>query len=229
VRGRANGRARGLAATLVAILAAGVPAVGAAQARRADPPVRQPTLIRPIPPSELQPAPALRSAPAAATSRPGDPGADQDRYYDASAPGYARLQKAHEALAGFPVDRGGFVDWVAALAAGRISPRADLAGLRAPAPHDLDVVMRNTKDMPWVRFPHRAHSLWLDCASCHSAGFDRKADAAPVTMESIFRGKDCGVCHGKVAFPAWHQCERCHSVARPGEGALYGGDMPTSR
>lgn len=212
---------------LAAVLAA-APAA-AAQGRRADPPVRQPILIQPIPPAELLPPPVRESAPPAATTRPGTAAADQDRYYDASGPAFPRLQKANEALEGFPVDGGGFVDWAAALASGRIAPRADLQGTGRPAAHELDVILRNTKEMPWVRFPHRAHSEWLDCANCHPAPFAGKPGAAPVAMESILRGESCGMCHGKVAFPAWRQCERCHSVARPGERAPYDDARPTSR
>jgi c(7)-type cytochrome triheme protein len=83
--------------------------------------------------------------------------------------------------------------------------------------------MRNTKEMPWVRFPHLAHSQWLDCRSCHPAPFAEKAGAAPTTMERIFRGEACGMCHGKVAFPAWNQCERCHSVVGPRNAGAGGG------
>jgi c(7)-type cytochrome triheme protein len=172
-------------------------------------------LIQPIPEAELRPAaPRARTEPEA-TRRPATAAPGQDRFYDASGPGLPRLQKANEALAGFPVDRAGFVDWVAALGEKLIAPRAGVGAVPAPAPHDLDVVMRNTKEMPWVRFPHLAHSQWLDCANCHPAPFAGKAGAGAITMERIFRGQACGMCHGKVAFPAWNQCERCHSIAGP--------------
>lgn len=208
--------ARGAAAFATAATLA-APGFAVAEPRRADPPVRQPMLIQPIPEVELRPAaPRVRAEPAP-TRRPAAPAPGQDRYYDSSLPDLPRLQKANEALAGFPVDRAGFVDWVAALGEKLIAPRAGVGPVPDPAVHDLDVVMRNTKEMPWVRFPHLAHSQWLDCASCHPAPFAEKAGAATITMERIFRGEACGMCHGKVAFPAWNQCERCHSVAGAGK------------
>jgi len=203
-----------------ACLWAGLPA--GAQQRRPEPPVRQPMLIQPIPAPDLLAQPPRPPGAPIPTERPAIPSPDQDRYYDASGPAFARLQRANEALAGFPVDRAGFIDWVAALRDGRIAPRSARDGLAPPSLHDLDVVMRNTKEMPWVRFPHLAHSQWLDCASCHPSPFAEKAGAATVTMERIFRGEACGMCHGKVAFPAWQQCERCHSVPVSGAGSLYG-------
>ncbi|MBX3716729.1 MAG: hypothetical protein KF738_12080 [Burkholderiales bacterium] len=223
--GSRTGWAKCLLAVPLALAAADL----AAQARRADPPVRQPMLIRPIPPSELVRPEARRPAPSAPTHRPGSPMAGEDLFLDREGPAHGRLQKPHEALAGFPLDRGGFVDWSAALAEGRISPRAALGGGAAPVPHDLDVILRRTREMPYVRFSHRAHAAWLGCGSCHPAPFAAKAGESVTTMESIFRGQSCGMCHGKVAFPAWHACERCHSVARPGGRAADGGGAPTSR
>lgn len=192
-----------------------------AQQRRPEPPLRQPMLIQPIPESAPNPVPRRAPGQPAPTERPASPLPGQDLFYDPSGPAFERLQKAHEALAGFPLDRAGFVDWNAVLARGRISPRANVEGNGAIAPYELDVVLRNTKEMPWVRFPHLAHSQWLDCANCHPAPFAEKAGEALITMERIFRGEACGMCHGKVAFPAWQQCERCHSVARPGAKTLY--------
>lgn len=112
------------------------------------------------------------------------------------------------------------MDWVAAPRKALIALRAGVGPVPAPVPHDLDVVMGNTKEMPWVRFPHLARTQWPDCANCHPAPFAEKAGAAAITMERIFPGESCGMCHGKVAFPAWNQRARCHSIANTGtEGA----------
>ena len=82
---------------------------------------------------------------------------------------------------------------------------------------DLDIIMKNTAQMPWVKFPHSAHTLWLDCSNCHGAIFEPKTGANPIDMAKIFRGESCGVCHTKVAFTVLFACERCHSVLQPGQ------------
>ncbi len=199
----------------------------AQQRRTPDPPIRQPTLIQPVPDaaSRAQPRPA---PPAVPTRRPPTPLEGQQKFYDPHGPGYASLQKAHEALAGFPVDPAGFVDWVASVAAGRIEPGPGLSGPGSERSAAPDVILRNTKEMPPVRFPHAPHAALLGCDSCHPVPFAERAGAATITMERIFRGEACGMCHGKVAFPAWANCERCHAVARaPGE-PLYGGERSAS-
>ena len=78
---------------------------------------------------------------------------------------------------------------------------------------DLDVLMTDTAAMPIVRFPHRPHTEWLDCANCHDHIFLPKAGANPVNMFAILQGNFCGQCHGAVSFPLT-QCRRCHNVPR---------------
>lgn len=150
--------------------------------------------------------PALRGSFAAA---------NQDSFYDPTNPAFHQLQKANQALAGMPLDRAGFIDWMRLFNDGRIKPRASLGGSNDSQVLDLDIVLKNTKAMPWVRFPHRSHTLWLACANCHPAPFEQRAGAANITMESIFRGQWCGICHDRVAFITHLACERCHSVANP--------------
>jgi c(7)-type cytochrome triheme protein len=65
--------------------------------------------------------------------------------------------------------------------------------------------------MPAVRFPHRPHTLWLDCANCHEHLFKSKAGANKLSMQKILEGEQCGLCHGAVAFPLT-ECNRCHST-----------------
>jgi c(7)-type cytochrome triheme protein len=81
---------------------------------------------------------------------------------------------------------------------------------------DLDVLMNLKGGMPIVRFPHRAHTLWLDCANCHDHLFKAQAGANAISMFAILQGEQCGVCHGAVSFPLT-ECYRCHSVLRPGQ------------
>ena len=64
--------------------------------------------------------------------------------------------------------------------------------------------------VPPVVFPHKAHNRWLDCNNCHPEIFDiQNRTEDQNKMESYFKGKFCGVCHGKVAFPL-EDCSRCH-------------------
>jgi c(7)-type cytochrome triheme protein len=164
--------------------------------------------------------PAAPVQPAVPAVRPAEAATDQDLYYDPANPAYATLQKANQALAGFPVDATGKVDWMQALRSGLIQPRQDLKGSSQMTVLDLDVVMKNTKEMPYVVFPHKSHTLWLDCSNCHPAIFEPKAGATRITMNEIFRGKYCGVCHDRVAFVTYFSCNRCHRVARvKSEGA----------
>jgi c(7)-type cytochrome triheme protein len=65
--------------------------------------------------------------------------------------------------------------------------------------------------MPAVKFPHRQHTLWLDCSNCHPYPFIDKAGANKLSMQAILNGEQCGLCHGAVAFPLT-ECNRCHSV-----------------
>lgn len=143
-------------------------------------------------------------------------GADADRFYDHGNPDNYKLQKAAEARAGLPLDKRGAVDWMAALRSGAITPRTDLTGTRRNEVLDLDVILKNTKEMPFVKFPHNSHTEWLACSNCHDSLFVPKAGANPITMEKIFRGQYCGVCHDRVAFITHYSCERCHSVPQGG-------------
>lgn len=147
--------------------------------------------------------------------RPTSAAANQDNFYDPANPAFQQLQKANQSLAGLPLDRAGFIDWMRLLDDGRIKPRATATGSDNSSVLDLDIVLKNTKQMPWVRFPHRSYTLWLDCANCHPAPFERRAGAAKITMESIFRGQWCGMCHDWVAFITHLARERCHSVNNP--------------
>lgn len=138
---------------------------------------------------------------------------EQNPIYDESNPDYHRLQRIDEATRELKRDAIGFPDWMAALRSGAISPRAGLLGTEKMDVFDLDVVMKNTKEMPHVVFPHQSHSLWLDCSNCHPKPFLPKAGANSISMSQIFRGEYCGMCHDRVAFITFFSCNRCHSAA----------------
>lgn len=68
-----------------------------------------------------------------------------------------------------------------------------------------------------VIFEHKAHvDMGLDCASCHDKAFEMRKGAAEehpdkFTMESLYAGKYCGVCHnGTDAFASNTRCTTCH-------------------
>lgn len=137
-------------------------------------------------------------------------------FLDPVNPDLARLQSYEQGVYGLPLDANGFPDWMRALREGHIKPRASVDGRETMAPLDLDIVMKNTREMPWVRFPHRAHTEWLDCANCHPRPFEARAGATKIQMADIFRGQYCGMCHDKVAFITFFSCQRCHSIDRNG-------------
>lgn len=140
--------------------------------------------------------------------------------YDRQGPAYSLLQAPLSAMGDFPTDTLGGIDWVAALQRGLIEPRADVSGLGTMRRRDDAIIMRNTLDMPWVRFPHAEHTEWLDCSNCHPHPFAEKVDSTEITMDSIMRGRHCGLCHDRVAFSIF-ACERCHSVTHPGSPAPW--------
>ena len=87
--------------------------------------------------------------------------------------------------------------------------------LHVPGPEvrvlDQDLIIARDGSMPAVKFPHRQHTLWLDCANCHEKLFKSQAGANKFSMTAILNGEQCGLCHGAVAFPLT-ECNRCHSV-----------------
>jgi c(7)-type cytochrome triheme protein len=139
----------------------------------------------------------------------------ESNFYDPGNPDVRRLQRYEEAVTNLPMDDNGFPDWMRALRESNIQPRT---GLKRDAPMNilnLGVIMKNTREMPFVSFPHYAHTLWLDCANCHPVLFEAKAGSTRITMTDIFRGKYCGMCHDRVAFITFFSCQRCHSVPHP--------------
>jgi c(7)-type cytochrome triheme protein len=139
---------------------------------------------------------------------------EKDGLHDPSNRALSLLQQPEEALSTLPpAVEGNNVDWVAALRMGYIEPRTNIYPETKIQILDKDVIMDDTAGMPLVKFPHKAHTEWLDCANCHDKIFKAKAGANPVNMLTILQGEFCGQCHGAVSFPLT-QCQRCHSVPR---------------
>lgn len=136
----------------------------------------------------------------------------RDGVHDPRNPSLRLLQEPREALSRLAPDTAGNqVRWVEALEREQIQPRSTLFMRTPPEIRDQDIVLPRTGDQPAVRFPHRAHTLWLDCTNCHEHLFQSKAGANKLSMLAMLQGEQCGLCHGAVAFPLT-ECRRCHSV-----------------
>jgi c(7)-type cytochrome triheme protein len=137
-----------------------------------------------------------------------------DGVHDPSGPAVGVLQEPRDALAALPPDTAGNqVRWVQALDQGAIQPRTNIQPETIVKLRTTEVLLRNTGEMPMVRFPHRQHTAWLDCSNCHNQLFEQVAGTTRINMMLILSGEKCGLCHGAVAFPLT-ECARCHSVFR---------------
>jgi c(7)-type cytochrome triheme protein len=137
---------------------------------------------------------------------------EADGIHDPKSPAISILQQPGEALAVLPRDTAGnLVNWVQAVDSGAINPRTNLLPGTEVRVRDDAIIIAKYGSLPAVRFPHRAHTLWLDCSNCHEKLFKSKAGANRFSMTAILNGEQCGVCHGAVAFPLT-ECNRCHSV-----------------
>lgn len=137
-----------------------------------------------------------------------------DGIHDPTSPALAVLQQPAEALSTLPPDTAGNkVSWVKALDEGKIAPRTNILPETKVDLRTTEVLLRNTGEMPMVKFPHRQHTAWLDCSNCHDQLFAQKAGATRINMFLILQGEKCGLCHGAVSFPLT-ECLRCHSVER---------------
>lgn len=106
------------------------------------------------------------------------------------------------------------VDWNAAESKGLINPVNSLEGIsikRPTMPARGDFSIR--AELPWVHpivFSHEKHSVWNGCELCHPEIFPAaKKETVRGSMFLNIDGRNCGACHGKVAFPL-NGCSRCH-------------------
>lgn len=139
---------------------------------------------------------------------------NNDGVHDPSSPAITKLMEPRDGLSNLPPDdAGNQVRWVHALDQGLINPRTNILPETKVNVLDKDILLDLYGSMPIVRFPHRAHTLWLDCKNCHEHLFKSKTGTSEISMLSILDGEQCGLCHGAVAFPLT-KCDRCHSVSR---------------
>lgn len=138
----------------------------------------------------------------------------KDGVHDPKSPALMLLQEPREALLPLPPDTAGNkVNWIEALESGRINPRTNIFPETKVRVLETDILLNPKGGAPIVRFPHRQHTLWLDCSNCHEHLFKSQAGANKLSMERMLQGEQCGLCHGAVAFPLT-ECQRCHSVPR---------------
>lgn len=137
----------------------------------------------------------------------------KDGVHDPASPALRVLQEPAEALSQLPPDTAGnMVNWVRAIDSGAINPRTNLLPETAVRLREDEIIIAKYGSMPAVKFPHRQHTLWLDCSNCHDALFKAQLGANRFSMTAILNGEQCGLCHGAVAFPLT-ECNRCHSVS----------------
>ena len=139
----------------------------------------------------------------------------KDGIHDPKSPAIGTLQEPRDALAPLAPDTAGNkVRWMEALVKGQINPRAkathETGGVEL---RETEILLNLKGGTPIVRFPHKQHTLWLDCTNCHDSLFRKEIGGTKIDMRRILNGEQCGLCHGAVAFPIT-ECNRCHNTAR---------------
>jgi c(7)-type cytochrome triheme protein len=85
------------------------------------------------------------------------------------------------------------------------------AALAVPANKTLEF---DKSPMGAVKFDGTVHkNAGLKCKECHNSDMfpKMKQGTVQITMDEIYAGKLCGVCHnGQRAFSAKENCARCH-------------------
>ena len=121
-----------------------------------------------------------------------------------------------------PVDRFGFIDWVALDSKGVFEPRKPGGGSDGREVVKSKILFKTGSTyVNDTLFDHKIHSDWMRCATCHPALFEEKLGGVDIRMRDMAAGRSCGLCHGKVSF-TFANCKRCHSVKKGElpEGAL---------
>jgi|KBSSwiStaDraftv2_1062776.scaffolds.fasta_scaffold79437_3 c(7)-type cytochrome triheme protein len=107
------------------------------------------------------------------------------------------------------------VSWVKALEANQITPKPGIApDAKDEDVLELDVELDSTGEASKAVFPHKAHTLWMGCTTCHTSIFEMEKGKAKMNMAAMGEGQWCGVCHGKVASPDLNTCGACHPGMR---------------
>ncbi|MFQ5736096.1 MAG: c(7)-type cytochrome triheme domain-containing protein [Thermodesulfobacteriota bacterium] len=118
---------------------------------------------------------------------------------------------------GLPRDRYGLIDWAKIVREKLIDPKFSLDPKNDSEmpPLDMNVLIQAKGDfVDNVIYPHEIHTYWLKCEVCHPKIFIPAKGQNNMTMVGIVKGKWCGRCHNRVAFPLT-DCKRCHSSPKP--------------
>jgi c(7)-type cytochrome triheme protein len=106
---------------------------------------------------------------------------------------------------------GNRVDWQKAEDEGRLELKDNLDWVKPkPFKRPKDFTLHANLNLPAIIFSHDKHAEWNGCAVCHPAIFAVDRNKSAYTMQDIFEGRACGVCHGKVSFMI-QDCRRCHT------------------
>jgi c(7)-type cytochrome triheme protein len=109
---------------------------------------------------------------------------------------------------------GNGIDWLKAEEDKKIELKDYLEGVTIKRPKIQEPVefdlKPSEKNMPEIIFSHTKHAKWNGCELCHPEIFPVKRGDQPYTMQEIFAGRYCGLCHDAVAFPNL-DCQRCHT------------------
>jgi len=156
-------------------------------------------------------------------------GWESDRYADNQNPNCERCH-AKTAIGRDPINQrhfeelrknlpegrfGNEIDWAAASRLKKVVPRDYIEGVSFDRPklkHDQGDLNLDSKlaGLPDIFFSHKEHAVWNSCELCHPDLFALKVGTSDYSMQEIFAGQYCGVCHGSVAFPL-QDCGRCHA------------------
>ena len=138
----------------------------------------------------------------------------QDGIHDMLNPNLNLLQNPDESMKDFERNQWGRVNWVEAINSGVIQPKTGVHTNEPMLELDMDILFKDTGDMPYITFPHSTHTKWLACSNCHTKLFPYKSGVVNIKMDDVLKGEYCGLCHGKVAFSPM-LCERCHNTPKP--------------
>ncbi len=129
----------------------------------------------------------------------------------------AEARRSFEAISAvLPAERfGNRIDWEKAEAQGLIQPSNFIKGLSPKRPerrvNDDFSLSTAEAGIPNITFSHRKHTVWNGCDVCHPDIFiGGKKGSTQYSMQEMFAGQYCGVCHDTVAFPQ-KDCQRCHT------------------
>jgi len=106
---------------------------------------------------------------------------------------------------------GNKIDWTKAIETGLIKPKNSVEGQYSPFEFEKSLVMEpGNKTVPAVTFPHKKHTAWLGCESCHPDVFNIELKGTlRFSKQEMLNARYCGLCHLNIAFPL-DDCVRCH-------------------